>query len=365
MRNLSKNIFVNTLACRTLGWRLRNEDASNRTSRPEPTLGEKFRIEQGIEIGNRAKSLYPGGVLIDETTTASACARTRSAIDDPSISIIFEGAFLTGGVAARADILKRKDNQWHLVEVKSSVNDKEKFIDDMAYTAMVLARCGLDISDVSLLLISRDFRLGMDNQQLFVEIDHTDEVLPRARQFEQQWQLVEETTSASQMPEPQLKFICRKCPLFGECLGKDIDNHIFDIPRLSESKFDKLAQLGIVSIEDIPTSFPLTANQTIVWESVREKRPFVGDTLAVDLSKILWPAHYLDFESLMTGIPLYPDVAPYTQIPTQYSVHRCSGIGDVTDHFEYMADPTTDCRLELAQNLIGHLQGEGNIIVYS
>ena len=44
----------------------------------------------------------------------------------------------------------------------------------MAYTDMVLTRSGLDVSEVSLLLRSKDFRLGMDNQHLFVEADHTD-----------------------------------------------------------------------------------------------------------------------------------------------------------------------------------------------
>lgn len=365
MRNISKAIFLNTPTCSTLGWLLRNEDIADQTPQREPTLGEKFRIEQGIEIGNRARSLYPGGLLIDETRIVSASARTKSAIDDRSISIIFEGAFLTDGFAARADILKRKGNRWHLVEVKSSVNDRGEFIDDMAYTAMVLSRCSLDISNASLLLISRDFRLGMDNRYLFVEVDHTDEVLLRAKEFELRWQLIDKITSASQKPEPQLIFECRKCPLFAECMGKGIDNHIFDIPRLSQSKFDRLKESGIVRIEDIPNGFPLTENQAIVRDAVQTKRPFVQDTLAAELGQISWPAYYLDFETVMTAVPLYPDIAPYTQIPTQYSVHQCAAVGNIIGHFEYIADPKKDCRLELAQSLVDDLRGEGSVIVYS
>jgi len=52
MRNVSKEIFFNTLVCPTFGWLMRTKrDEITR----EPTLGEKFRIDQGIEIGKRAR----------------------------------------------------------------------------------------------------------------------------------------------------------------------------------------------------------------------------------------------------------------------------------------------------------------------
>ena len=35
------------------------------------------------------------------------------------------------------------------------------------------------------------------------------------------------------------------------------------------------------------------------------------------------------------------------------------------DHFEYIADPSKDCRKELVESLISDLKEEGSIIVYS
>jgi len=35
------------------------------------------------------------------------------------------------------------------------------------------------------------------------------------------------------------------------------------------------------------------------------------------------------------------------------------------NHFEYLADPGKDCRRALAEHLIGDLEGEGSILVYS
>lgn len=362
MRNVSKEIFLNTLVCPTLGWliRMSREEVSR-----EPTLGERFRMEQGMEIGKRARELYPDGVLIVDTNIASASEKTKSLIDDSNVSTLFEGTFLIDGFIAKADILKRKNDCWQMIEVKSSVNDKEEFIDDMAYTAIVIDRCGFDISAVSLLLISKDFRLGMKNENLFVKIDHTNDVLDRIEVFKPFWEQIEEITRKSVKPEPELRFECRKCPLFKECLGKDIENHIFDIPRLTQSKFNKLTESSIVYIKDIPDAFPLTENQDRVRKCIQTKRQFVGDRLKTELESISWPAYYLDFETVMTAIPLYPDIAPYTQIPTQYSIHKCSEPGHVIDHFEYLADSSKDCRKELAGNLIDDLKGEGSIVIYS
>ncbi|MBI5042460.1 MAG: DUF2779 domain-containing protein [Nitrospirae bacterium] len=361
MRNVSKEIFLNALVCPTLGWliRMSREEVSR-----EPTLGERFRMEQGMEIGKKARELYNDGVLIVDRNIASASKETKSLIDNPNISVLFEGTFLIDGFIAKADILKRKGDDWHMIEVKSSVNDKEEFIDDMAYTTMVIGQCGFDISTVSLRLISKDFRLEMKNENLFVEIDHTDEVLDRIEVFKPFCEPIEKITRQSVKPEPKLRFECRKCELFKECLGKEIDNHIFDIPRLSQSKFDKLMELDIVCMEDIPDGFSLTENQARVRDCVQTKKPFVGDRLEGDLESISWPAHYLDFETVMTAIPLYPDIAPYIQIPTQYSIHKCSEPGHIIDHFEYLADPSKDCRRELAENLINDLKGKGSIIIY-
>ena len=140
---------------------------------------------------------------------------------------------------------------------------------------------------------------------------------------------------------------------------------MFDVPRLNQAKFDKLRELDIVCIEDIPNGFPLTENQARVKNCVQSKKPFIGDGLKSELESISWAASYLDFETVMTAIPLYPNIAPYTQVATQYSIHNCSEPGHIIAHLEYLADPSTDCRRELVKHLVNDLGGEGSIIVYS
>ena len=360
MRNVSKQVFLNALVCPSLGWLLRAGDAP----RLPLTLGQRLRFQQGQEIGGRARGLYPDGQLIADVNLASAVRKTVEALGSPAPAL-FEGAFVSDGFSARADVLVREGGGWHLIEVKSAVNDRAEYIDDMAHTALVMDACGLDLSGISLLLVSRDFRLGMPDESLFAEIDHTEEVVARMEELRPGWREIEEITRASEKPEPRLIMGCRHCDIFRYCVGQGIENHIFDLPRLSQSRFESLAGVGIVRVEDIPDGFDLTDHQIRVKDCVQWGEPYVSGDLYQDLAGVAWPAYYLDFETVMTAMPLYPDVAPYTQIPTQFSIHTCSGIGDVVAHREYLADPTKDCRRELAEKLLADLGEQGSILAYS
>jgi len=366
MRNVTKEIFLNTTVCPTLGWLLRSEEEVASLSEGARTLGEQFRIEQGLEVHRRARQLYPDGILVAPSNRTAMQEVTISLMNDPGVNTIFEATCVIDDYVTKADILKREGEGWHIFEVKSSVNDKEEFIDDMAYTTMVFNQSGHNITLISLVLISKDYRLGMSNEELFIEIDHTDEVLARAGEFYAVlFDYVKTITGAPTKPQPELRRDCKNCPLFGGCMGRDIKNHILEIPRLSQPKFEQLREQNVTCIEDIPEGFPLTENQSRVRACVITQQPFIGDQLADDLLGIIWPAFYLDFETVMTAIPLYPDIAPHTQLPTQYSIHVLSDISHITDHREYLADPSKDCRRDLAEHLINDLETSGSIIVYS
>jgi hypothetical protein len=361
LRNVSKEIFLNTLACPTLGWMMMSGTLSGGPLSP----GERFRIEQGIEIGKRARNLFPGSTLVEELNSADAARVTAEVMEDAGYRAVFEGAFIAGGCVARADILSRTMEGWHLYEVKSGVNDRDEFIDDMTYTAAVLGSCGVNLTGMSLLLVSRDYRLGMSDDKLFREIDHTEKVLSRTAEFEPLLEEVDRITRSTVVPEARLIYECRGCDLFQDCMGRGIENHIFELPRLGQAKFSELAEAGICRIEDVPADFPLTEQQARARECVVSGLPFVGDGLKTGLDSVIWPAYYLDFETVITAIPLYPDTAPYTQIPCQYSIHRCAGLEDEPGHFEFLADPVRDCRRELAESLICDLGKEGSIVTYS
>ena len=106
------------------------------------------------------------------------------------------------------------------MEVKSSVNDKDEFIDDMAYTGMVVQGCGFKVTKVSLLLISKEFRLGMSTRSLFTEIDHTLEVLDRGKNSTSINTEINQNTSARMKPKSEFLYACRDCTNLRHALRK-------------------------------------------------------------------------------------------------------------------------------------------------
>jgi hypothetical protein len=102
MQTITKNIFINTAFCTTLGWRLRNGKIQT-----EFSLGQLFRMEQGKEIGSPARSLYPEGIYVNELSSKAAAECTQDLLNNPKTRVMFEATFLAGNYIAKADILVR------------------------------------------------------------------------------------------------------------------------------------------------------------------------------------------------------------------------------------------------------------------
>ncbi len=359
MRNVSKAVFLDSLTCPTLGWLARRD-----SGKPLST-SDQFRMEEGIEVGKLARLLYPKGILVQAKDLASAAQTTACLMRDKNASCLFEATFTCGDSIAKADILKRENRRWHLYEVKASLNDRDEFRDDMAYTTMVALKAGCNIGRISLLLLSRDYRMGMSIKSLFVEIDHTQDVLSRAKELSLVWDEVVKATARPRKPPARLTWQCKPCELFGECVGKGIKNPIFDLNGLRQQKFARLQSSDVTRIEDIPSEFDLNDIQSRIRDCVKTGKLFVARGMKKALKQVKWPVYYLDFETVGTALPLYRDVAPHEHIPTQYSIHKCSRAGRPPDHFEYLADPSRDCRQDLAIQLIKDLGKRGSILTYT
>lgn len=362
MSHVTKSVFLNSRRCPTRGWFLRN---LNRTA--QASNGDLFRLEQGMEIGRLARTLYPTGTLISGPSLDAMATATKQFI--ATGQTLFEATFLVDDFVAKADVLQPHGSDWHVIEVKSSLADTDQldaYTDDLSYTVMVAMQLGLRVAKASLMLISRSYQKGMPISQLFVEVDRTYEVQKRLPEFAAMWDEVQNATTGTERPLAVLNGLCRKCEFFdSECLGRDIANPLHQLPRLSGEAVTELGSQGIRRIEDVHADVQLSDIQRRVRDCVRTGRPFVGNSLRDELTRVQWPAFYLDFESVMTALPLYPGLAPFEQVLTQFSIHRCSAQGQIDDHSEFLADHARDCRRELAERLIADLGEEGSIVVYS
>lgn len=360
MRPINKSVFIKSLDCRRLAWHLyRNLVERDRLS------GDDFLIYESKKIHSMAQELFAGGVQVKAATLQEALDKTKELTSNPEIKAVFEPVFEYNGFTARADILSRQGDEWHITEVKAGNKGKRKYIIDMAYTALILSKNINNIAKSKLMLLSKDFRLGMPVERLFSETDFTTEVFTKMYEYDAMCPDIKAMLENEIPPDMQLKMCCKNCPLFKQCTGKDIDFHIFDLPRLSHTSFDQLCSMNINTIKDVPDSVELTETQKNVKDCIINNKVFISSNLKTELEKILFPVYYLDFESVMTIYPLYQNICPHTQIVTQYSLHKASNLSDEPEHFEFIADHTKDDRLSLAENLIKDIGEDGSIITYS
>jgi len=361
---VNKNIFLEAQTCLTRGWYLRSGNPHISL-----TQADQFRINEGIEIGKMAHALYPQGKLINEGSNINNHQRTQLLINDDSVQVIFEATFIYNENIAKADILERINGKWHLVEVKSSsASDviKDKLIDDLAYTATILELCGITLEKTSLLLVSKNYRLGMDKKDFFVEVNCTEQVNKRRLHFVSKLNGTSQITGMVDRPEPKFIYQCKACDFYvNNCLGKNVDNPIFDLPHLNEKSFNKFSEEKISLVNQIPDEYKLTQPQKTVWTAVKNKKQSIDkDKLKQLLEKIIFPAYYLDFESVSTAIPLYQNIGPYQEIVTQYSLHKFSALNSSAEHFEFLADYNKDDRKKLAEKLLIDIGKDGSVVVY-
>src|SRR5436190_14700883 len=79
------------------------------------------RFATGHVVGATARSLFPGGRLIEHhDDLGSALAETNAALAGTGDVILFEPAIQHGGILVRADILIRSEKRMRFAEVKSS-----------------------------------------------------------------------------------------------------------------------------------------------------------------------------------------------------------------------------------------------------
>lgn len=326
---------------------------------------DQFKIQQEMEIVELARSFFPEGILIKEASMEAAAERTRELMESPDVTCLFEAVFLNDGFETRADILVKEGESWTLIEVKSGIRDKATYIADIAYTSMVMKMCGYMMEHYKLCLLSRDYHPGLEMKEMFHFVDHSKEVKLRTEEYRKIVPSVLSLLRDRIKPETSFKAICKNCDYFHNCFDFDKLEHIISLPFISHKYYQRLQEQGISRIVDIPDSHALTAHQTLMKKSLSLKVTVISENLPKLLETVQWPASYLDFETTMTAIPLFPETCPYQQIVTQYSLHICNAPGELTEHREYLAETDRDYRKDLAENLIRDISKEGSIIVYS
>ncbi len=366
---LSKSRFQTGLQCEKALWLTCHArelaDATGQT--------QQHIFDTGTAVGELARERFAGGVLVaeDYTQSARALETTRQLLEDPP-SAIFEAALEYGGVFVRPDVLVHLgDNVWDLYEVKSGTKVKPENITDVAVQTWVLEGAELTINRVFLVHLDNTYRYeggAYDLERLFLAEDVTDEARAYLPLVPGQ---VAQMLAMLESPDPPAVPIGKHCEhpytcsFHGHCHAFLPERAVTSLPRINEQLLDALIAEGIFAIEDVPLDYPgLSRAQRTVCELVRSGEPRIEGDVARSLADLTYPIHFLDFETFMSALPLYPGTRPWQMILFQWSDHVLHENGDL-EHREFLYEGTGDPRPTFAESLIEALGETGSIVVYS
>jgi predicted RecB family nuclease len=316
-------------------------------------------------VGEAARALYPGGVLIDLPHDAGAerVAATKTALQSGAPAV-FEATFIDDGVFVAIDVLEKQGDGYCLTEVKSASSQKPEHIPDVAVQARVAAACGVKITAAEVMHLNKEFR-HPDTGDLFARTDVTAPVaqfLPQVPdEIARQRKML-----ASPLPDVPIGLHCfepHDCPFIGRC-WPDAPDHIRNLAGVGPKRTADYLARGITCVADLPPNEKLNFTQKRQLKAMAEKRLVVEPTLGRELEPFAGRLGFLDFETIIRAIPVWPGMAPWQQAAAQFSYHERQPDGTYT-HAAFLAEGPDDARPKLAKAMVRATAKADRVVTYT
>jgi hypothetical protein len=362
---LTKSRYIKGLNCAKALW-LQEHNPQRAGPR---TPAQQRILDQGTQVGELARTRFPGGVLVKAASheRERALAETQQALSCGAPAV-FEAAFLHDQTLVRVDVLRlTTGGAWDLIEVKSTTRVKEEHLPDAAVQRHVAEGSGLPVAGVFLMHLNPKCAFP-DLSDLFVLEDlgaQVAAILPEVGgKLDGFLRLLEEPSEPRAPVSPQ----CARpyeCEFKAYCWRHVPAVSVFDVPLLKSEAKAELAARDILEIARIPPDFPLPPT------SRRFVELYLGGQARVDwpairreLEGLQFPLYFLDFETDNPAVPRFAGMHPYGQVPFQFSCHRLAAGGDL-GHFEYLHEEPGDPRPPLARALGQALGPTGTLVAYN
>lgn len=342
------------------------------------------RIEVGIKVGEVARGLIPGGVLIEYnfTNINAMIEATKEAM--ATNDVIYEGTFMFNDVLVRCDILKRTENGWNMYEVKSTtdvfekkkkiITLKERYKNDLSIQYYVLSKLGYNIENVNIVYINNQYvRNGdLELDKLFNIEEVNIHVKFSIKDMEPILEKYKTMLAHSSEPVKNIGEYClepEECQWKEYCWSHIPNNSVFHVTGtyLKKQRKFKLYNNGIITFKDIvDRGIILSENAMVQIECELENKEILKkDEIRAVLDEFKYPLYFLDFETFQQPIPEFNGVKPYAQIPFQYSLHILREENGELEHREFLAKEGQDNIREFAESLLKDMGTEGSVIVYN
>ncbi len=325
---LSKSTFLRGCQCPKSLWLYKHKY----DERDEEDSGTSAIFSQGIEVGQLAQEMFPGGIDVSPESYfdfQKSVAETNRLIAEGQ-KVIYEAAFQYKAVLVAVDILVYKGGKWYAYEVKSSTKVKEVFRLDASIQYHVMINCGIELTDISIIYINNQYiRNGPLNLKELFNIESVlDDVMERQN---------------------------------------DVAAKVIELKDVVKAENEPLVEMGRQCYNPYACDYLRYCTEQLEVEDDDAETELVIDKKEIKsfLSELKYPLCYVDFETYTVAVPEHDGHWPYRQIPFQFSLHIESASGKTLKHHQYIAEPGSNPNKEFIETLLSNIGSKGSIIVYN
>jgi CRISPR/Cas system-associated exonuclease Cas4 (RecB family) len=374
MTNLSKSNLTAFRQCPKRLWLevYRRHEVVNA---PDP----KRRMAEGDKIGEIARANFApsgSGKLIDIRASGvdEAIRATADALSDRQP--IFEAGFEANGARCFVDVLlptnAENDQQWRMVEVKSSTKLKPYHLEDATIQAHIATASGLVLSSVEIAHVDTNWTYqGDENYQgLLTYVDISETTAARAPEV-LHW--ITEAQDVLASPEPPSIAMGKHCKTPHECGFQHLckaEHPQAELPvewlagRLHKDIQSQQRVNPALDMRDVDDSLLNRDQQRIKAVTVSGRTYFNQPAAAAELENYPFPLYFLDFETIQFALPRWVGTKPYQQIPFQFSLHKLNSSSS-WEHREFLDLSGNDPSRSFAEKLVEDCGNVGAIFVYN
>jgi hypothetical protein len=365
MKLLSKSKYLLGIQCHRQAWVNFNQPEKI----PEIDMHVQHRFDEGHQVGELAKQLFPGGIDVPTEDFMGNIQLSQASLQEGVP--LFEPGFMTEDrLYSRGDILVPNGDGWDIIEVKSGTKVKDINIHDVSFQKYCYEKKGMKIKNCYLMHLNNQYvRDGeLEVEKLFTKTDITSEVEEIYSKVPELAEDMKEVIDDPILPDNKIGPHCSNpydCPFQEECWSFLPENHVFQLYR-GKAKAFELIEGDIYELRNIPDEFKLNDKQGIQKECDKTGKPHIHkESIKHFLSGLKYPLYYLDFETFSTAVPKFNGTKPYQQIPFQFSLHVVDAPGTEPKHYSFLYNGEDDPRKEFVSELKKVLGDAGDIIVYN
>lgn len=313
-------------------------------------------LEERERLRQLAQQRWPLGqdTWMVGPTEADRDERTRRLVAR-GCPAIFRASVTAAGATVVVDILERTaEGGWIAILLSSRTLLTPAQVETAALTLHVLKAAAVPVAAIHLLHVDAAFRKGpgpVEPERFFVRRSVTIRAARAEPRVKARVEATRSMLEADEMPDVPTGSHCRSCAFASRCVAMHPADWTGRFPFEEGPSPNAWIAQGYARMADVPASEVAGPRRRLTRQASCSGRIAVAPSLPDALAALGPPAFYLDFECLVSLVPLFEGDAPGQHVPFLWSLHHVDATGQLT-HWDHIVAPGDDPRRECAEALI-------------